>query len=180
MAWSTPITAVSNAILTAAQWNATVRDNLAITAPALATAAGTIFVGTGVNSVAQRIPAAATVNTSQTTASTSFTDLTTVGPTVSTITTGTKALMMFGAQMGNTLSNALLQSAVAISGATTSAPDTSVDLYIDGLPANQFMRASVANFYTTLTAGSNTFKQQYKVGSGTGTFLDRHLAIIPL
>jgi len=39
MAWFTPLAGVSTATLTAAQWNASVRDNLLETAPAKATSA---------------------------------------------------------------------------------------------------------------------------------------------
>ena len=34
MAWTAPMTAVSGSVLTAAQWNTNVRDNLLETAPA--------------------------------------------------------------------------------------------------------------------------------------------------
>ena len=54
MAWTTPLTAVSNTALTAAQWNASVRDNLLMTAPALATTTGRHFVSTGANTIAER------------------------------------------------------------------------------------------------------------------------------
>lgn len=55
MAWSTPITAVSGTILTAAQWNTHVRDNLLETMPAKATTADRMFVTTGPNSIAQNV-----------------------------------------------------------------------------------------------------------------------------
>jgi hypothetical protein len=173
------LTAVANSALTAAQWNASVRDNLLETAPAKATAAGRIFVSTGANAIAERVISAATVDTQQTTASTSFTDLATVGPSV-TVTTGTRALCLFGAQMSNNGANNMVKCAVAVSGATTIAAEDEHDVYMDGAPANQQSRAMAARLFTTLNAGSNTFKMQYKVGSGTGSFLDRHLIVMAL
>src|SRR3712207_4741779 len=100
MAWATPLTAVSNAILSAAQWNASVRDNLNETGPAKATTAGRILVTTGANGIAERAVSSATVSTSQTTTSTSYTDLATVGAAVA-VTTGTQALALWNVQMAS-------------------------------------------------------------------------------
>lgn len=179
MAWTTPPTATANSPLTSAMWNAGVRDNLNETAPAKATTAGRLIVTTGANAVTERQVSQANIATSQTTSSTSFTDLTTVGPSV-TVTTGTSALVWFAAQMQNSGTNAVTQCAVAVSGATTVSPDTGADLYIDGLGAGQAIRASTVHLFTGLTAGSNTFKLQYRVGSGTGTFYDRSIGVLAL
>src|SRR5690242_20536503 len=98
MAWSSPLTAVTNAALTAAQWNASVRDNLLETAPAKATTPASFFAATGANTIAERIPAQTVTPASETTTSTSYTNLTTTGPTVA-LTTGTKAFVFIGAQL---------------------------------------------------------------------------------
>lgn len=181
MAWSTPLTAVANSALTAAQWNASVRDNLLETSPAKATAAGRIFVSTGANAIAERVIDQVTNTDSGTTSSTSFTDLTgtAVGPSV-TVTTGTRALVWFSCQMGNSGTNAVTQAAVAVSGATTLAADNTKDLYIDGLGGGQAIRAGIVELFTGLTPGSNTFTLKYRVGSGTGTFYDRAIGVIAL
>ena len=120
MAWTAPMTAVAGNTLTAAQWNTHVRDNLLETAPAKATAAGRIFVTTAANAIAERVVDSETVATSQTTTSTSYTDLATTGPAV-TVTTGARALVFYGAEMENTTSTALSAASVAVSGATTDA-----------------------------------------------------------
>jgi hypothetical protein len=177
MAWTTPMTAVANSAFTAAQFNTHVRDNLLETAPAKATIAGRIMVTTGANAIAERQVTQSDIATGQTTTSSSFTDLATVGPSV-TVTTGTKAFVWFGAQMSNTAANVVMQIAVNISGATTQAPDTTADLYFDGLAAGNAFRATTCHLFTNLTAGSNTFKLQYRVGAGTGTFYDRSLGVI--
>lgn len=179
MAWSTPLTAVSNATLTAAQWNASVRDNLLETAAGKATTAGRHFVSAGANSVAERAIESQEIITAQTSTSTSYADLTTVGPTV-TVTTGTRAIVFWQAQMQCTLANTSVRSAVAVSGASTVAAADTDDLYIDGLPASQQIRAAAFKHFTTLTGGSNTFKMMYKVGGGTGTWSDRQILVIGL
>src|SRR4249919_3869016 len=100
MAWSTPLTAVANATLTAAQWNASVRDNLLATAVALATTAGSHFAVTATNTLAERLTQTNTVATSETTASTSYTALATAGPAI-TATTGVLAIVAVTARSEN-------------------------------------------------------------------------------
>lgn len=175
MSWSSPMTAVAGATFTAAQFNQFVRDDLNETAPAKATAAGQIFVSTAANAIAARVPDTAAVVTSQTTASTSYTDLATVGPTV-TSTTGTAALVMFGAQISNSGANSSRMS-VAVSGASTVAANDQWAAINVGTSA---LRIVSFHFFTGLTAGSNTFTAKYDVSAGTGTFVNRELAVIPL
>jgi hypothetical protein len=179
MAWSTPLTAVANSALTAAQWNASVRDNLLETGPAKATTAGRLIVTNGANAIVEREVKKADISTSQTTTSSSFTDLATPGPTV-TVTTGTKALVFASCQMANSGANSVTQMSVAVSGATTIAASQNDDLYNDGLGAGNANRATVAILFDALTAGSNTFKMQYRVAANTGTFYDRSLIVMAL
>lgn len=181
MAWSTPLTAVSNAALTAAQWNASVRDNLLLSAPALATTAGSIFVATGANTIAQRPVLSDTVTTLETTTSTSFVNLTTVGPTI-TATTGSLALLLDACQIAN---NAAAETSVAswtISGASTVAATDDNSINADqatGL-ANQDFRCADVRRLTGLTPGSNTATMVYRVTAGTGSFRRRHMVLIGL
>lgn len=179
MAYSVPLTAVSNSTLTAAQWNASMRDNMLVTPAALATTAGRWFVTTGLNAIAERAIESDTVNTVQTTTSTAYADLATVGPSV-TVTTGTKALVFFEAQMYCSLSNTSVRCAVQVSGATSIGASDNEDLYIDGLPANNQIRAAAFSVFTGLTAGSNTFTLKYKTGGGTGGFADRKILVMAL
>lgn len=177
MAWGTPLTAVSNAALTAAQWNASVRDNLLETAPAKATTAGGIFVATGANAIAQRVPLASTIATSETATATSYTNLATVGPQVS-VTTGTQALVLWSAQMGNNTSGQNNYLSVAVTGATTTAASDTWATRYQSFGANARHRATAFHWFT-LNAGSNIFTMSYRVDAGTGTFLDRELLVIP-
>lgn len=176
MAWSTPLTAVSNATLTAAQWNASVRDNLLMTAPALATTAGSIFVATGTNTIAQRTPNANTVPTSQGTSSTSYADLATTGPAL-TLTTGTTALVMIDCEISHGSTGVSSYMGYAISGATTLAgTDTTA---LKSTNASGYPIAATRAILQSVNAGSNTFTAKYRVDSGTGTFVNRHINIIP-
>lgn len=180
MAWTTPLTAVANAALTAAQWNASVRDNLAETAPAKATTAGGIFVATGSNSLAQRIPSSATVVTSQTTVSTTFTDLATTGPAV-TVTTGPACIVSISCDASNSATaNAAAYMGIDISGATVAGAGSDRALMVN--PSSSAGAGVQATRTTMLavTGGSNTFTSKYRVNSGTGTFLRRELVAIPL
>jgi CRP-like cAMP-binding protein len=63
----------------------------------------------------------------------------------------------------------------AMSGANTqAASDTNASI------AAGTSRQGAPILLTGLTAGSTTFKLKYRVASGTGTFLDRRIAVIPL
>ena len=121
--------------------------------------------------------ATATVATSQTTTSTSFTDLATPGPAV-TVTTGTKALVTVSAYLVNSGTQRTFMS-VTVSGATTlSASDTrSLMTYITG---GQELCSSFTVLLTGLTAGSNTFTAKYRVGFSTGTFYNRDISVIDM
>lgn len=116
----------------------------------------------------------AEVTTAQTTTSTSYTDLATVGPSV-TVTTGTKALVMVTCQVENSGGAAAFMS-YAVSGATTIA---AADTTAVGNKSTSFIRATACSI-VTLTAGSNTFTAKYKVGASTGTFERRTIAVINL
>ena len=176
MAWTTPLTAVANATLPAASWNASVRDNLLATAVALATTSGSHFAATGTNALAERKSQSNTVATSQTTTSTSYTDLATVGPTL-TITTGTLAISFTTVQMSNSTTAIDTFASVDISSATTDAAADARALVCDAT-ANHAARRTAAALHT-LTAGSNVFTIKYKVAANTGTFVNRNLIVMP-
>lgn len=179
MAWTAPMTAVSGATFTAAQFNANVRDNLNETAPAKATAEGQIFVSTGPNSIAARQMVKQTVLTSQTTTSSSYTDLATVGPQV-TVATGTRALCLFSSSIDNTVTNGAAKVSVAVSGASSIAANDSWCLDRDGATSGNIWRVGMSHMFDTLTPGSNTFTMKYEVGNGgTATFINRELIVIP-
>lgn len=173
------MTAVANTIFTAAQFNTHVRDNLNETAPAKATTSGSLFVATGTNTIAERIPSGQFTAAAETTTSTSFVDLATVGPSV-TVTTGTKAFVYLRAGMENSAANSACHMAFDISGATTSASSLNRAITTAGLGAASRMRIGAGIFVDFLVAGSNTFTAKYSVSANTGTFVTRELSVIPL
>lgn len=180
MAWTVPLTAVANSTLTAAQWNASLRDNLLETAVAKATGSGQFFLATAANALAARSLAFATVGTSQSTASTSYVNLATPGPAV-TLTTGTSVLCFISLQCQNSTADTANRASVEVTGASSLTASDGSEWYMDGAPANQpiaFTR--IQPFSGTLTAGSNTFTLKYKVGGGTGTFAERDLFVLPI
>lgn len=144
----------SNAVVTASYTNASV------TADKLATGAAT-----------------ATVATSETTTSTSYANLTTTTDSV-TVTVGANglALVSVSADLSNS-GAAVTNIDVDISGATTRAASDTTALKN---PTTSVYGLSRTTLFTGLTAGSTTFKLKYKVGSGTGTFLNRSISVVPL
>jgi hypothetical protein len=172
------MTAVANTAFTAAQFNQHVRDNLNETAPAKATAAGRLFVSTAANAIAERVPTRGLVGTAQSTASTSYVDLTTAGPAV-TVTTGSFALVFWTAHSQNSTANGRCLMSFAISGATTQAADDTWALTQQNPTTGVNIRAGGVHMFP-VTAGSNTFTAKYRVDAGTGTWTNRQLFVIPL
>lgn len=174
------MTAVAGATFTAAQFNQYVRDNLNETAPAKATAASQLFVSTGANAIATRTPATAAVATNQTTTSTSYADLATLGPQI-TATTGTIAMVWFGAAQAHSLNDNESAYSVGVSGASTVGASNAWQHSTDGVTAGNYVRGSSFHVFTGLTPGSNIFTMKYRVGAaGTGSFQNRELAVLPL
>jgi hypothetical protein len=159
VAWATPVTHSVGDVLTASDWNISSND--------ISFLAGT---------------ATATVNTSETTTSTSYADLTTPGPTVS-VTTGANALVFITSYLYNNTADQLVQVGVDVSGATTiAAAAGSNSLLIQQGNAQGAIpqTATVATFIGSLTPGTNTFKLKYKVNANTGTFQNRNIVVVPL
>ena len=179
MAWSTPITAVSNTALSAAQWNQSVRDNLLASPNGIATTAGSHFAVTATNTIAERQAQTVTVATLEDTGGTtgSYTNLATSGPQV-TATTGVLAWSHATCQFYNDTTNVNTFFSVDISGATTDgASDTRAGIWTQ--TASQPLRFTVTVLHS-LTAGSNVFKIRYKANSNNGYYSRRVLAIMPL
>lgn len=181
MAWTTPLTAASNATLTAAQWNASVRDNLNATAPALATTPGSIFVTTAANTIAERIPKTDLVLTSDTVAATSYANTTVPGPSV-TATSAAKALIFTSGSMQNGSAGNSTYMAHEISGATAiAAADTwALEHRGSSTVSTDIINATRCHLETALTSGSNVFTVKYRVSGGAqSTVQRRHLTVIP-
>lgn len=177
MTWSAPMTAVSNSVFTASQFNTFIRDNLNETAPAKASTSGAHFAVSGTNEIAERLSATASVLAAETTTSTSYTDLATVGPAV-TVTTGPLALVVVHGSIDNSGAGSCRMS-YAVSGASTIAEADNRGIGVYGVAGSGIVASSVV-LHTDLTPGSNTFTAKYRVASGTGTFNSRRLLVFPL
>lgn len=179
MAWTAPMTAVANSVFTAAQFNTHVRDNLLETGPAKATTAGRLIVTTAANAVTERAVVTQAVTTSQSTGATSYSDLTTVGPT-RTVTTGANAIAIISSEITNDTSGARSFVGVAVSGASAVAASDDDCIRFQAPGAFYSHRGSAAVMFDSLTPGSNTFTMKYRVDSGTATFQRRRLIVIAL
>lgn len=179
MVWTAPMTAIAGSVFTAAQFNTFVRDNLNETAPAKASLSGSLFVGTGTNSIAERFPNRAFVATSNTTASTTPVDLATPGPSVAT-TTGSRALVFFRCGAENDTAGGTSIYGYEVSGATSIAANLNSASSVTGLGANNRIRTGSYSFEVALNSGFNTFTMKYWVSAGTGLFIQREIAVIPL
>ena len=150
------------------------------TAASFATRNNPTFTGTVNWSGAVLNTNAATIATSNTTTSTSFTDLATVGPSV-TLTTGTKVLVILTSRTANDTDSGSTSMSFAVSGASTVAASStrSFEWQKAGGLVPQ-IKASAAFMLTGLTAGSNTFTAKYLAGAGTGYWYDRSVIVIDL
>ena len=116
----------------------------------------------------------ATIATSQTTASTSYVDLATVGPaqTVTVRPSGLVKVTLTG-NLSNSGANYSVMG-VTLSGANVvAAVDTTSLQHFSTAPH----RGSYTALITGLTAGVTTFTAQYRVTGGTGTFVDRNIIV---
>jgi hypothetical protein len=123
--------------------------------------------------------AAATVLTSQTTAGTSYTDLATVGPSV-TVTTGTSAIVLITFEGEHGTLNGVALATYAVSGATTVAASDNSRIVARGYATGNSHSTGGAFLVSGLTAGSNTFTVKYRTAAGTATFSKRTIVVIPI
>jgi len=155
-----------------------------LTAPTVPAATGdTTAVPTGITTIYNGsawvcvTPVASYTSATGTTTSTSFTASLSGSPgtnTSVTVTTGTTALVVVTCELWNNTGGNGSIASVAISGATTVAA-------ADALGASNAITTAVGSsrtyVATGLTAGSNTFTMQYRVGGSTGNFRYRSLVV---
>jgi hypothetical protein len=119
------------------------------------------------------------VSGSQAVSGGSYVDLATVQSV--TVTTGTKALVMFSAQYENGSSSLEAYMSFGVTGATTSA---ATDARASKLFTGAFAwvgTLSQAFIITGLTAGSNTFTTKYRMqGGGSMGFNNRYISVIDM
>ncbi|NUT53676.1 MAG: hypothetical protein HOV94_41265 [Saccharothrix sp.] len=151
------------------------------TAPAKATTAGRFMITSGANSIAERVITESNVDTSQTTTSTSATDLATVGPSV-TVTTGTTALVMWSCEMTTDTAGQPALIDFVVTGASSRAAAAETALRFTPSTNGYAHRSGAFTIATGLTPGSNTFTLKYWVGGGgaTGFFAYRRILVLGL
>jgi len=187
MAWTTPMTAVAHDTFTAAEFNLHLRDNLEYLKTTqdsvVSTQSGLVTdVGTLQTQVAALTPVVHTVLTSQSTSSTTYTNLSTVGPTV-TVATGTVAMVHYAARVSNNQNGSPILFSVAVSGATSiSASDDWAVLVEHDSSSSDSSSVGRTHLFTGLTPGNNTFTMRYR-GEGTAgwsaTYRDREIIVQP-
>jgi len=126
-------------------------------------------------------PGKATVATDETTTSTSYADLATTTDQV-TVNVGSSGLVVvfIQAQMYNTTTNDFCWVGFAVSGASTVSASDGQAMFYESYAAASAHQSGTSFLVTGLTAGATTFKLKYRVNAGTGHFLNRAIAAIPL
>jgi hypothetical protein len=118
-------------------------------------------------------------NTSATTSSTSYvTTLTSDGTAIScSLLTGTTAMISYSAIGYNNTAASSCYATISVSGATTIAAADSNSSGATSAGTNYGINMNRTMILTGLTAGVNTFTLNYKVNSGTATYLNRNLVV---
>lgn len=122
----------------------------------------------------------ATVATLETTASTSYADLATVGPSVTiTVPASGNVMITIGSSQSNAGASGGNLATVAVSGASTvtAATNEAIGILFASGAIGLTVEASRSFVLTGLTPGSSTFKMQYKVLGNTGTWARRWLQV---
>jgi hypothetical protein len=110
-----------------------------------------------------------------------YTDLATVGPTVSIEVGSTgKALVSLYASMSCSVSAAMVRYAYAVSGATSVPAGTNGRNVHFNVPfADNFFSLSTTWLHTGLNPGVNTFTAKYETTAGEGKWAHRRLMVSP-
>lgn len=122
----------------------------------------------------------ASVDTGETTASGSFTDLTTTGPFV-TVVTGTTAKVSLYCKGGSDSAVGGTLMGYAVTGASTIAAAVPYSIGNYKLPAGSYLYVGATFLQTGLIPGSNTFTAKYLANSaGNATFGTRKILVEPV
>ncbi|MFO1540239.1 MAG: hypothetical protein ACKOTZ_07295 [Chloroflexota bacterium] len=116
--------------------------------------------------------------TSQTTTSTTYTDLTTVGPSVTvTVPASGNIIVILTAQMGNASNGDEVY--MSFSGGGIAVSDARALVWTGRNTGDVFIGS--ATFYVTgVSTGSQTFTAKYKTAAGTATIANRNIVVIPV
>lgn len=119
------------------------------------------------------------VGNSETTTSVAYTNLATVGPSV-TLTVGPTgiAIVSFSAAMGGSSAGSFSKLSYQVSGANSISPATTFAATVTDAPGDFFGSLNYVDVLYGLTPGSTTFTMKYAVSGGTGTFSNRDLKVV--
>lgn len=168
MSWTAPATVTTGDLITAAQWNTQIRDNM-------------LFVG-GIR--AGGSGAANDINGFTNTGYADLDALTTVSGTAVTVTCDTlttAVVILSAAGLTNTTASQVARLGYRVSGASTIAASDAVtatggdDTSIDGAASPTYV-----HFQNGLTAGTNVFELQARVSANAGRLTHPTLTVIPL
>lgn len=143
---------------------------------------GYVFTSTGTNSSSFQAPVTAGAQyaydaASRATTSASYVD---IGAALSvTATTGTLVQVSISTYVINSLVNGGGYLSFAVSGATTIAASQKYGLFQQKTTINNASQTS-GTWVVPVTAGSNTFTLKFATFTGTSTFYDNHISIVPL
>lgn len=116
----------------------------------------------------------ARVDASETTTSTTYTDLTTAGPTVSGLSAGTY-IVLFGAQASSSV--ATIASLMSISANAAAAVDG--DSCATSVLTSNYQTAVAKAITATVSSSNNSFQCKYRTnGAATATFLYRWIVVL--
>lgn len=210
MVWTQPMTFVAGSVLTAAQLNLHLRDNLMASEAAIVQEDHDFVLSNGYHQLTRRKVADHLITTGESSSSTDYADLATTGPTV-TVETTNRAWVIMTAHMqcNDALSQIYMSFAIErpegaknADGELVATPEDAEEnqgdnadtsgsrepgdnwaLAHDGLStAGSFRRSYVDFISANLTPGLNTFTCKYRVASSgvTGTWTNRQIIVIPM
>lgn len=174
MAWTAPMTATANMTLTAAHWNTHVRDNLNMTAPAIATDGALHFVSSGANTLKPWYAWGWNRTAIQTVTSTTYVAVDSGFVVGETWPYAGQAMVLWSARVRHNTANASTTIGVGLNGAN---PNDAEALVFDGLGALHYWRASGV-LMVDVTAALNIFTMYAKTSTGSVDISHRSLHII--
>lgn len=181
MAWSSPFTAVTGNVFTAAQWNTNARDNLLVSEAAAAVSAGGLICTTAANALVQRNPNVLMFPRYSSTATTTYVDLPdATGPAFS-IVHGTAMLISVGCLLYNNTAGLASRMTFALSGSNTLAATDDNSFLAESGTASDAFSGTWTGVRMGMTAGTTTLTAKYRTsaGGGTSTFAHRVIAAVP-
>lgn len=177
MAWSAPTSAIAGQAFTAAQFNASVRDNLLASEIGLATPSdGSFnFAPQDDNELVFLKPNVSTAAAIVSTTSSPYVNLG-GGPSV-TVDCNLVAMVAIYSWTRHDVQNGSCWVGVDVSGATTG----TFDCLLLGTPEADQLRMGSSIIFVNTNPGSNTFTVVYgETGGGTAEFANRTLSVIPI